>query len=86
MTRPEAEPQSEPHRGLRLLIVGYGKMGQLVEAMAVEKAIVKISPTDPQTATREVMPPDWAPWSLLGTGAVVVLYSFSVPQKISGGG
>ena len=55
-----------------------------VEAMAVEKAVVKISPTDPQTATREVMPPDWAPWSLLGTGAVVVLYSFSVPQKISG--
>jgi hypothetical protein len=31
------------------------------------------------------MPPDWAPWGLLGTGAVVVLYSFSVPQKISGG-
>jgi hypothetical protein len=57
-----------------------------VEALAVEKAMVKVSPTDPQTATREVIPPDWAPWSLLGTGAVVVLYSFSLPQKIGGTG
>jgi len=50
-----------------------------------KKRLVKVSPTNPQTATREVIPPDWAPWSLLGTGAVVVLYSFSLPQRVGSG-
>jgi hypothetical protein len=57
-----------------------------VEAMAVEKAVLKIQPTNPQSAVREVIPPDWAPWSLLGTGAVVVLYSFSIPLRVGGSG
>jgi hypothetical protein len=56
-----------------------------VEALAVEKAVVKVTPSVPQSATREVIPPDWAPWSLLGTGAVVVLYSFTVPQRVGSG-
>ena len=55
-----------------------------VESLAVEKAVVKVSPTTPQSATREFIPPDWAPWSFLGTGAVVVLYSFSIPQRVGG--
>jgi hypothetical protein len=56
-----------------------------IEALAVEKAVVKVDPGATQTATREIVPPDWAPWSLLGTGAVVVLYSFTVPQRVGGG-
>jgi hypothetical protein len=32
--------------------------------------------------SREVIPPDWAPWSLMSTGAVVVLYSFTLPRKV----
>jgi hypothetical protein len=56
-----------------------------VEALAVEKAVLKVNPNTSQSATREVIPPDWAPWSLLGTGAVVVLYSFTVPQRVGGG-
>jgi hypothetical protein len=31
---------------------------------------------------REVAPPDWAPWSLLSAGAVVMLYSFTLPAKL----
>jgi hypothetical protein len=27
-------------------------------------------------------PPDWAPWSLVSTGAVVMLYSFTLPKKL----
>jgi hypothetical protein len=29
-----------------------------------------------------LVPPDWAPWSLISTGAVVMLYSFSLPKKL----
>ena len=53
-----------------------------VEALAVEKAVLKITPSQRQSATRDIVPPDWAPWSLLGAGAVVVLYSFTLPQRV----
>ena len=58
-----------------------------MEALAVEKAVLKVSSSTGMmaTSTREVVPPDWAPWSLLGAGAVVVLYSFTVPQRVGGG-
>jgi hypothetical protein len=32
----------------------------------------------------EMIPPEWIPWSLLSTGAVVILYSFTLPKKIKG--
>jgi len=31
---------------------------------------------------REVVPSDWAPWSLLSAGAVTILYSFTLPQRL----
>ena len=34
--------------------------------------------------TRELVPPPWAPWSLMSTGAVVCLYSFSIPARLNG--
>jgi hypothetical protein len=55
-----------------------------VEALAVEKAVLKVDPRS-TTSWREISPPDWAPWSLLGTGAVVMLYSFTIPQRVNGG-
>jgi hypothetical protein len=55
-----------------------------VEALAVDKAVLKVSPNS-QTTWREVMPPDWVPWSLLGGGAVVMLYSFTIPQRVNAG-
>ena len=57
-----------------------------VEALAIEKAVIK-KPTDgrkPLITREEVVPPDWAPWSLMGTGAVVVLYSFTIPRRAQG--
>ena len=56
-----------------------------VETLAIEKAVVKVDGASSQSATRDVVPPDWAPWSLLGTGAVVVLYSFTIPQRVGSG-
>ena len=39
---------------------------------------------EPQVAARkELVPPPWAPWSLMSTGAVVCLYSFSIPQRFN---
>jgi len=38
----------------------------------------------PQTG-KVITPPDWAPWSLLSAGAVVILYSFTIPQRMEGG-
>lgn len=34
------------------------------------------------TGPREVVPPEWAPWSLMAAGAVVVLYSITLPKRI----
>ena len=29
-----------------------------------------------------IVPPDWAPWSLISAGAVIMLYSFTLPKKL----
>lgn len=59
-----------------------------VEALAVEKAVLKhdFSSGTGATAQREIAPPDWAPWSMMAGGAVVVLYSFTLPRRVKGGG
>ena len=31
---------------------------------------------------KEVVPPDWAPWGLLAAGAVVIIYSFTIPRRV----
>jgi len=56
-----------------------------VQALAVERAVLKVDTNMAQSGWREIVPPDWAPWSLLGTGAVVVLYSFTIPQRVNAG-
>jgi hypothetical protein len=64
-----------------------------LECLVIDKAVLArreeaapgILPPDGKIASvgrnREVIPPDWAPWSLMSTGAVVVLYSFTLPRK-----
>lgn len=54
-----------------------------VEALALEKAVIKkpIRGQPNQYVEEELVPPSWAPWSLMGAGAVVVLYSFSIPRR-----
>lgn len=32
---------------------------------------------------KDIIPPDWAPWSLMAAGAVVMIYSFTVPRRVS---
>ncbi len=33
---------------------------------------------------KQITPPPWAPWSLMSTGAVVCLYSFTIPKRVAG--
>ena len=54
-----------------------------VEALALEKAVIKkpVKGEASQYVEEDLVPPDWAPWSLMGGGAVVVLYSFTIPRR-----
>jgi hypothetical protein len=36
------------------------------------------------TTAGEIMPAPWAPWTLMSTGLVVCLYSFSIPKRMNG--
>lgn len=64
-----------------------------IECMMIDKAILVERGDAPAAvngvaatgaAKRELIPPDWAPWSLLSAGAVVMLYSFTLPKKWAG--
>ena len=43
------------------------------------------APQQPQVGPQRVLRPQpWVPWSFLSTGAVVCLYSFTIPARIAG--
>jgi hypothetical protein len=58
-----------------------------VECLAIDKATLakrdQPAPGQPPAVqkSRDIVPPDWAPWSLLSTGAVTMLYSFTLPKR-----
>jgi len=56
-----------------------------VEALAIEKAVLNVSSrpsgAGQQPTQRVISPPDWAPWSLMSAGTVVMLYSFTIPGR-----
>ncbi len=55
-----------------------------VEALALDKAVLKseLSSNPQSVIPRELTPSAWVPWSLMASGAVVVLYSFTIPQRV----
>ena len=60
-----------------------------VECLLIEKAVLfdraggEHEYAQTQVAhSREVAPPDWAPWSLMSAGAVTMLYSFTIPKRV----
>jgi hypothetical protein len=55
-----------------------------LEALAVDRAVLKAVATDVGVSQQVVDPPQWAPWSLMAGGAVVVLYSFTIPRRVNG--
>ncbi len=78
------------------LAVGFFLMILGVECLGIEKVTLKthddppapVSPfdTEPKLGPqKKIVPPPWAPWSLLSCGAVVCLYSFTIPRRVAGG-
>lgn len=51
-----------------------------LEALAINKAILKPQTRGGQVIApaRDVTPPEWAPWSLLASGSIIVLYSVTL--------
>jgi hypothetical protein len=75
------------------LAIGFFLILLGVQCLGVEKVNLKArsepEPTlfsfDSQPGPqKEVVPPSWAPWSLLSSGAVMCLYSFTIPRRIGG--
>ncbi|MBI3839977.1 MAG: hypothetical protein HY288_18805 [Planctomycetia bacterium] len=71
------------------LAIGISAFVLGLECLVIEKAV--LNPSREGTtgalaqvapAYREVVPAEWAPWSLLSGGAVVMLYSFTLPAKM----
>jgi len=76
--------------GAFLIILG-------VECLAVETVNLRIREAPARSVLpwdngsklgphKTLTPPPWAPWSLLSTGAVVCLYSFTIPGRVKSDG
>jgi hypothetical protein len=74
--------------GVFLVILGVECLGvERVQLRIHEKSPAPVSPFDTEPgegAARQITPPPWAPWSLLSSGAVMCLYSFTIPRRVSG--
>jgi hypothetical protein len=44
-----------------------------------------VLPAGTTVKKRTITPPEWAPWSLMSAGAVVSLYSFTIPARRNAG-
>jgi hypothetical protein len=74
--------------GIFMLILG-------AQFLAVEKAVLRLRESPPATtsifqdaqaagANKVVVAQPWWAWSLMSTGAVTCLYSFTIPRRIAG--
>ena len=52
------------------------------EFLAIETAVLHQALRE--GGSRSISPPEWAPWSLLSGGIVVLLYSFTIPRRAQG--
>ena len=77
----------------RSLFLALGIFACIVgaESLAIDKAILKSTTSAPKSSNpfaqqgpvqKELVPPAWAPWSLLSGGAITILYSFTLPKRL----
>ena len=77
------------------LAIGFFVMIVGVECLGIDKVSLKLHQEPAPVGLFEseqkegppvqFMPPPWAPYSLLAVGAVVCLYSFTIPRRVLGG-
>jgi len=77
--------------GVVLVVLG-------AESLAIDKAVLhkKKQPEQAEStfafmttepAAKEIVVPEWAPWTMLSTGAIVLLYALAIPiHKAAAGG
>lgn len=74
--------------GVFLMVLGVQCLGVAQFTLKIREeapAQTSIFDTTPALgAQKKVTPPPWAPWSLMSTGAVVCLYSFTLPKRVAG--
>lgn len=65
------------------LAVGVFSLLLGAECLAVETVTFKAKTRNGQVIepAKTVQTPPWAPWSFMGVGAVVVLYSITLPKR-----
>ena len=76
------------------LAIGFFIVLLGVECLGVDKVNLRMREAPPPAsafdsepplgAQKQIVPPPWAPWSLLSSGAVMCLYSFTIPRKLAG--
>jgi hypothetical protein len=77
------------------LAIGFFLVILGVECLGVERVTLRIkdappapvSPfdTEPKVGSaKQIVPPPWAPYSLIGAGAVTCLYSITIPRRVAG--
>ena len=62
-----------------LVVESYVMAGEAPAASASSQSLFQSG--SPLAASRDWKPPEWAPWSLLATGALVVLYSMAMKRE-----
>ncbi len=74
--------------GVFLVILGVQCLGvERAQLRIHERPPAPVSPFDTEPAegaARQIVPPPWAPWSLLSSGMVMCLYSFTIPRRVAG--
>ena len=66
--------------GITVAVVG-------LECMVIDKAILISRDNGGGQAlvsSKEWVPPEWAPWSLVTGGVIVVIYTFTIPRRVAG--
>jgi hypothetical protein len=69
----------------RSLFMAFGLFVLLcgAEALVIDSATLA-NHGDAAVGSRDVVPSEWVPWSLISAGAVTILYSITIPQKLKG--
>lgn len=74
------------------LAIGFTVFLLGLECLAVDKAVLRtreeasngiLVDESPEMARREFTPSDRTAWTLISAGAVVMIYSFTIPQRVN---